>query len=233
MEGREFRIAGVGACAHRPPDGVPETAVVALTHGAGGDKDTPGLVALGAGLARMGLRAVRFNLPGAEAGRRRPDSPAVAIRCVAEVAAELASGALPLFLGGRSFGGRMVSEFLAGSGGVPPQVRGAVFLAYPLRPPGRERVPENRVAHLARIRVPALFLSGDRDPFAPAGLLEALADPRKRVRRIAGADHGFRVAKAHRAGRDDAAIQGEIVGEVARFVTDVLTSDRTPRRARG
>ncbi len=216
MRERDFRVAGARAGEHCPEAaGAP---VVALTHGAGGDKDTPGLVALGRELAEMGLRVVRFNLPAAEAGRRRPDQPSVAVRCIAAVAGELA-GPEPLFLGGRSFGGRMVSEYLAGGG----LARGAVFLAYPLRPPGRSGIPENRVAHLARVAAPALFLSGDRDPFAPAGLLEPIADGRKRVRRIAGADHGFRVARAYRAGRSAESIRQEIAGEVAGFVTDVLT----------
>jgi len=115
----------------------------------------------------------------------------------------------------------MVSEYLAGEEQVP--VRGAVFLAYPLRPPGKAEVPENRVAHLGRIRVPVLFLSGDRDPFAPAGLLEDLAGERKRVRRISGADHGFRVAKVRLAGRTPQEVREEIAGQVASFVADVLT----------
>ncbi len=236
MGGRAFRIGGVSVSEHAPVDADSGTPLVALTHGAGGDKDTPGLVALGDGLAARGLRALRFNLPAAEAGKRRPDRPAVAIRCIAEVAEEL-SGAGPLFLGGRSFGGRMVSEYLAGTDCVP--VRGAIFLAYPLRPPGKAEAPENRVAHLGRIRVPALFLSGDRDPFAPEGFLEELADARKRVRRISGADHGFRVAKAHLAGRTPEEVREEVAGQVASFVADVLTgasglvtSGRRPRKGR-
>ncbi len=218
MSGREFALAGISAFEHLP-DG-PAAARIALTHGAGGDRETPGLVALGLALARSGFRVVRFNLPAAEAGRRRPDRPAVAARCIASVARGLA-GPAPLFLGGRSFGGRMVSEVLASS--EPPAVRGAIFLAYPLRPPGKPDVPPNRVEHLPGIRTPALFLSGGRDPFAPPGLLERVGDEWKRVVRIAGADHGFRVAKAHRDGRTQEAVREQVAGQVARFVTDVLT----------
>jgi predicted alpha/beta-hydrolase family hydrolase len=52
----------------------------------------------------------------------------------------------------------------AGADGEPPLgVAGVVLLAYPLHPPGR---PDRlRTDHLGDLRVPTLFVSGDRDPF--------------------------------------------------------------------
>ena len=53
---------------------------------------------------------------------------------------------------------------VAGADGEPPlPSAGLVLLAYPLHPPGK---PDRlRTEHLPDVRVPALFLSGDRDSF--------------------------------------------------------------------
>ena len=48
-------------------------------------------------------------------------------------------------------------------GGPVARLAGLVLISYPLHPPGK---PENlRVAHLADISVPCLFISGTKDPF--------------------------------------------------------------------
>ncbi|EJZ05584.1 alpha/beta family hydrolase, partial [Mycolicibacterium vaccae] len=60
-------IAGI---AHHP-DGTP-AGVVALTHGAGGSRESPMLQALCDEWARRGWLAVRYNLPYR---RRRPKGP--------------------------------------------------------------------------------------------------------------------------------------------------------------
>lgn len=206
---------------------------LAVTHGAGGDLDTPGLVALAGDLARRGVATLRFNLPAAEAGKRRPDRPATAIRAVAAVAGWVegrAAGA-PVVLGGRSFGGRMVSLFLAEAGPDAARFAGGLLLAYPLRPPGKPAVPPERKAHLAGIGTPLLFLSGDRDPFAPPALLDPVAADaaggRAAVRWIAGADHGFRVAKAilRAEGRTAAGVREEIADAAAAFALGARTAD--------
>src|SRR5690606_12325423 len=73
-------------------------------------------------------------------------------------------------LGGRSYGGRMGS--MAVAEGLP--AAGLVLLSYPLHPPGK---PERlRVEHFGAIRVPTLFVSGDKDPFGtPDELAEHVA----------------------------------------------------------
>ena len=197
---------------------------LALTHGAGGNLDTPGLVALARRLASRRVRVLRFNLPAAEAGKKRPDRPAAAIRAIAAVAvwaAETAAG--PLFLGGRSFGGRMASLLLADPAApARRQVTGAVLLAYPLKPPGRPEPPPERVEHLRRIGLPLLFVSGDRDPFAPPALLGPVAAAAgAELRWIAGADHSFRIPKAILAasGRTAADAPEEIAAAVGSFLT--------------
>ena len=203
-----------------PPPSFP---TLLLTHGAGGNLDTPGLVALAQALALRGIRTVRFNLPAAEAGRKRPDRPAVAMGAIAAVlrwAVDASDG--PVFLGGRSFGGRMASMLLADPvGEASRKVAGAVFLAYPLKPPGKSEVPAERVEHLDRISIPMLFVSGDRDPFAPPALLDPVAAAAgAQLAWIAGGDHGFRVPKALLAAsaRTAADVRDEVAGAVAAFI---------------
>ena len=109
-------------------------------------------------------------------------------------------------------------------------VAGAVLLAYPLKPPGKPAVPPERVEHLGRIGLPMLFVSGDRDPFAPPGLLNpAVAAAGSEVRWIAGGDHGFRVPKAvlTATGRTAAEVQGEIAEAVAAFIAATAAGSPT------
>ena len=213
----------VSAVLHEPRAAANAAPFLALTHGAGGNRDTPGLVSLAESLAERDIRTLRFNLPAAEAGRRRPDRAGRAIACVAAVvdwAAREFAG--PLFLGGRSFGGRMASLLLAAEAAAANRrVAGLVLLAYPLKPPGKVEVPPERMEHLPRIGVPTLFVSGDRDPFAPPALLNPVAAAaRAEACWIAGGDHGFRVPKAILTAtqRTAADVSREIAEAVAAFI---------------
>ncbi len=213
----------VSVAVQGPAGGAASAPLLLLTHGAGGNLHTPGLVSLAEALAERSIRTLRFNLPAAEAGRRRPDRAGRAIACVAAVADWAAREfAGPLFLGGRSFGGRMASLLLAdGTAAANYRVAGLVLLAYPLKPPGKAEVPAERMEHLPRIGVPTLFVSGDRDPFAPPELLNpAVAAARAEVCWIAGGDHGFRVPKAILAAtqRTAADVSRETAEAVAAFI---------------
>ena len=131
-----------------------------LTHGAGGGADQHTLVALEDGLD-MPVRRIEFVYR--REGRRFPDrAPKLIAQVRAEAeafASELGTTTAGLVLGGRSMGGRMCS--MAVAGGLP--AAGLVLLSYPLHPPAK---PDKlRVEHFGDIDVPALFVSGDRDPF--------------------------------------------------------------------
>ena len=150
-------IAGV---LHRP-DAAPR-GVVALTHGAGGSRESPMLVALCEEWARRGWLAVRYNLPYR---RRRPKGPpsnsaatdmAGIVDAVSTVR-DLADG--PVIAGGHSYGGRLTS--MAVADGLELDV--LTLFSYPLHPPGK---PERaRTEHLPRITVPTVFTHGTADPF--------------------------------------------------------------------
>ena len=141
-------------------------------------------------------RAVaRFNFVYMEQGRRTPGSAQVSESTFTEVVEHLRSRFSPrqVFVGGKSYGGRMASHIAAA--GVP--VDGLVLLGYPLHAPGK---PENiRAAHLSDITAPMLFVEGTRDPFCP---LETLNTILKKVSAptdvlvVQDGDHSLKVPKS-------------------------------------
>ena len=146
-----------------------------LTHGAGGNADTPLLVAVAEAFAARGVTVLRCDLPYRQARPRGGPSPAGAardregLRASLRVLRERVSGRL--FLGGHSYGGRQASMLLA----AEPVLASALLLqSYPLHPPGRPR--DLRTAHLPDLRVSTLFVHGTTDPFgSPAELDKARA----------------------------------------------------------
>jgi uncharacterized protein len=182
------RIAGV---AHEP-DGSP-AGVVVLTHGAGGDRESPLLQRVCEEWARRGWLAVRYNLPYR---RRRPKGPpsgsAAGDREGIVEAITLCRGLSggPLIAGGHSYGGRQTSMVVA-AGEVPVDV--LTLFSYPVHPPGKPERP--RTEHLPDIRVPTVFTHGTSDPFGTPGELRdaaALIAAPTEVVEITGARHDLR-----------------------------------------
>ena len=189
---------------------VAATAALVLAHGAGAAMTHKSMVAIAEGLAERKVATLRFNFPYMERGSRRPDAPALAHATVRAAVAEAQRLApdLPLFAGGRSFGGRMTSQAQALE--PLPGVRGLVFFAFPLHAPGKPGV--ERAAHLADIAIPLLFLQGTNDEFAQLDLLQAtvagLGD-RARLKLVEGVDHAFHIAA--RSGRKDPEVMDEFL----------------------
>ena len=200
----------------RPPA---TKALYVLAHGAGAGMFHKAMESNAQGLAARGIATLRYQFPYMEKGSRRPDPPRVAhaaVRAAAAKAVELAPD-LPLFAGGRSFGGRMTSQAQALD--PLPHVRGLAFLGFPLHSAGRPGA--ERAAHLANVAVPMLFVSGDRDALAELDLLEpavaALGD-RATLRLVAHADHSFKVAAS--SGRTPADAEAEALDALADWMLD-------------
>lgn len=169
-----------------------ETTVI-LAHGAGASLDHQFMAFFASALAEGGVRVVRFNFLYMEAGKKAPDRAPVlesTYQAVLESVAE--PGRRAPFIGGKSMGGR-IGTHLAAEGA---ETSGVVLLGYPLHPPGR---PEKiRDEHLAKIKVPMLFVEGTRDPFCP---LETLAKVRQKLPTsellvVEDGDHSLKVRKS-------------------------------------
>jgi predicted alpha/beta-hydrolase family hydrolase len=176
---------------------VPESSkcIMTLAHGAGAGMNHPFMVTLAHSLAEANVATLRFNLPFAEHRKGRPDVPAVAHKTIesAILNAHEAFGALPLFTSGKSFGGRMTSQFLS----LHPLsiVKGIVFYGFPLHPPGKPSI--ERAEHLKEVKVPMLFLQGTRDELATWVLIEQVCStiPRAELVKIEGANHSYNGGK--------------------------------------
>lgn len=194
--------------------------MLTLAHSAGIDMRHASMQGLADALAAANIGTLRYNFPYKEHGRGRPDSPEVAGATVRAACAAAASAApqLPLFAGGRSFGGRMTS--LAAGQSALDAVRGLLLFAYPLHPAGKPAV--TRAAHLAQVSVPMLFLQGTRDALATPALLENSLRPLPlaRLHWLLEADHSFKVLK--RSGRTDAEVMEEAVQEVGDFIQAII-----------
>ena len=182
-----------------------------LTHGAGGNHESPLLVALARAFAADGVTVLRCNLPFRQARASGPPRPAEAERDRAGLTAALdAMGDRtgPHLLGGHSYGGRQASMLLAEQ---PTRAQGLLLLSYPLHPPGK---PERRrIDHLPGVRVPTLFVHGTRDAFGTPEEIEAaraLIRAPSRLLVVPGAAHGI---------RPDATLTHEIVSTFLELVT--------------
>ena len=195
-------------------------ALMVFAHGAGAGMQHAFMNRMAEALLDAGIATLRFQFPYMERGRKPPDRQPVLVATIARVAAVAATQARgrPLFVGGKSMGGRMAS--IAAAEGLLPDVQGLVFFGFPLHPAGKAST--DRADHLAAVAVPMLFLQGTRDRLADPGLIEAVcADlgALATLQKFVGADHSFAYLKS--AGRTDAAVDAEIAAAVRAFVTAV------------
>lgn len=171
-------------------EGIKGDPLLLLAHGAGNDMSAPLLQGFAEALNERGVSCVRFNFPYKEQGRQAPDSERILREAWAQVFLTCRKLGRPVFVGGKSLGGRIASLLV--TDGMPAD--GLVFVGYPLHPPGKpERI---RDAHLVGIGVPMLFIQGTNDPFARWDLLEGLLaklGDRATLEPVEKGDHSFRV----------------------------------------
>ena len=169
--------------------------IITIAHGAGAGMKHSFMESLAQSLSEESIATMRFNFPFMENKKGRPDTPAVAHQTIeaAILKAQKLFPKLPLFVAGKSFGGRMTSQCLA----VHPNahVKGIVFYGFPLHAPGKPSI--ERAEHLKDVRSPMLFLQGSRDEFATWKLIEKVTSslPLAELVKIEGANHGFKTGK--------------------------------------
>lgn len=193
-------------------------------HGAGAGMAHPFMAAFADGLAARGIATLRYQFPFMEQGSKRPDAPKLAHATVRAAVAEAATrlAGLPLFAGGKSFGGRMSSQAQALA--PLPGVRGLVFVGFPLHPAGQPS--DARAAHLFEVELPMLFLQGTRDALAAPDLLRPLVQRlgvRATLALFDDADHAFHVRV--RSGRSDAQTLAALLDTTADWMHARLRDD--------
>ena len=196
-------------------------ALYLFAHGAGTGMTHKAMESNAQGLAQREIASLRYQFLYMEKGSKRPDPPRLAHAAVRAAAAEAGEQApdLPLFAGGRSFGGRMTSQAQADE--PLPGVRGLAFLGFPLHPAGKPGI--ERAEHLARVQIPMLFVSGDRDALAKHDLLKPVVaelGERATQHHLPNADHSFKPAA--RSGRTAAEIETEALDAMAEWIEERL-----------
>jgi predicted alpha/beta-hydrolase family hydrolase len=198
-------------------------AAVVLAHGAGAGMSHANMQAVADAFERRGLATLRFNFPFIDAGKSRTDPPAVATASIeAAFTAAQERTALPLWLGGHSFGGRMASHAVLDRGLEPV---GLIFCSFPLHPSGSPAIA--RAAHLPSLLQPMLFLSGTRDELADSELLEQVVGklPTAELHWLDTADHGYHVLKRTRTTTEN------VFEEMARVTREFIERQSTvPKR---
>ncbi|TMH11961.1 MAG: alpha/beta hydrolase [Betaproteobacteria bacterium] len=188
-----------------------------MAHGAGAGMTHPFMQSMADALAGHGIATLRYQFPYMEQGSKRPDAPKLAQATVRAAVAEASRlvPELPLFAGGKSFGGRMTSQAQAAS--PLPGVRGLVFLGFPLHPAGRPS--DERGEHLFGVQIPMLFMQGTRDQLADSRLLQAVVGKlgaRASLKLFQDADHSFHVPA--RTGRKDSEVMAEMAQALADWI---------------
>jgi len=192
-----------------------------LAHGAGVGMRHSFMVAAANGLAGRAVATLRFQFPYMEQGRKRPDSAKTAQATVRAAVAEASRAlpGLPLFAGGKSYGGRMTSQ--AHAEAPLENVVGLIFLGFPLHAPGQPS--DDRAEHLSSVNVPMLFLAGTRDEFAHLDYLKPLIKrlgARATLKLFDDADHSFHVPA--KTGRKDADVMTELLDTLAAWIGAVI-----------
>lgn len=165
-----------------------------FAHGAGAGMDSEFMQELARLMAAQGISVGLFDFPYMEKakaeGKRRPPERADKLLVSFNEQLTQQQDALPLFIGGKSMGGRMASMLVAQPEGICAEVRGVVAFGYPFHPPGKK--DKLRVAHFGDIKVPFCVIQGERDTFGKRDELSLLADTRPaQIHWLSDGDHSL------------------------------------------
>ncbi|MDG5500533.1 alpha/beta family hydrolase [Marinobacter sp. BGYM27] len=189
-------------------------AMIIFAHGAGAPMDSGFMVAMAEQLALNRVHVIRFEFGYMHQrrldGKRRPPPKAEKLlgefREVVEAVSAMNSG-MPLFIGGKSMGGRIASLLAADANWVESGVAGCFCAGYPFHPPGKPG--RWRTDHFNELAMPVRIAQGTRDPFGRYEEVEhhlaerLLGSPSLTVSWLESGEHDFRPTKASGRDQDD------------------------------
>jgi hypothetical protein len=180
----------------------------------------PFIAGLSDALVRTGVATFRYEFPYSERADFVPysdiemDETEVLLATVRSAVATASANApdLPLFAGGHSVSGLMTS--IADSQSQLPDLRGLIFLGFPLKG------DLESAAHLATVTHPMLFLQGTEDTLADLDQINqviAEIEPDPTLHLVESAGHGFNVP-----GRPDQDVHVELAHTIADWTTELI-----------
>ena len=195
-----------------------------LAHGAGANLEHEHMQRIAESLAVEGIATLRFNFPYMQAGKRRTDTIPVCLEAIDTALQVLIDTNLgcPILLAGHSFGGRMMSHYVATKTAENthmsnhPGIDALVYFSFPLHPSGKPDT--KRADHMSLITLPQIFLSGTRDKLAEKKLLKQTVSGMQaaKIHWLDTADHGFKILKRTRTSPES------VYHESARIIHDWL-----------
>lgn len=145
-------------------DGPADGPLFIFAHGAGADAQSVFMNTIAQGLAAQGVRVARFNFPYMQKRindgvRRPPDRAPKLVEFFSDI---VRNSKQPVYIGGKSMGGRIASMVAAlGDEELNKKIKGVICLGYPFHPQAK---PEKlRIDHLQHIQAPLLIIQGTRD----------------------------------------------------------------------
>lgn len=188
------------------PDGACSNTLI-LAHGSGQSADSPFMTEFAESVTGDGsaTRVLRFNFPYMlkiqEEGKMRPPDRAPVLEqsyreAVQQVRNSSPAGQ-PIFIGGKSLGGRIATMIATGL-----EVDGVVCLGYPFHPPGK---PDRlRTDHFTDLSCPVLVCQGQRDSFGNASEVDGYNLPANfEICWIKDGDHSFKPRKSSGVSQND------------------------------
>ncbi|MGM0615908.1 MAG: alpha/beta fold hydrolase [Pseudomonadota bacterium] len=200
--------------------GLPEKGCLLFAHGAGAGQDSDFMRQFATSAAQAGIQLMTFDFIYMQRmnmeGRRRP--PAKIDQLVTEMsdlyASLVATLDVPVWVGGKSMGGRVASLLAA-----QRQVPGVIVAGYPFHPP---RSPDKlRLAHWGDVSAPSLLIQGERDPFGRRDEVASYTLPANaKVEWLPTADHDFRPLR--KSGWN----QEALIKQATRIAADFMLTNR-------
>ncbi len=195
-----------------------------LAHGAGAPMDSDYLQQLAKQLAAQGVEVWRFNfgyMAKTVAGKKQPPSKVATLLLEIAVLISKLPDDLPLFIGGKSMGGRVATLLAADITAFPEQVQGVLAFGYPFCPPAKKQLGITpRTAHFANLQKPLLIVQGERDDFGGPEDLNGCSWPLVEISWLEGGDHDLKTLKRH--GQTQAQLLAQAAVATAAFVRRII-----------
>jgi uncharacterized protein len=174
---------------------------ILLAHGAGASADSAVMQQLALALAAEQIEVIRFNFPYMQRqltlGRKSfPDKMPLLLAAMQQQIQQCASD-LPLFIGGKSLGGRVASVITAqaiapSQQSTQPKVLASFAFGYPFHAPKKTAW---RTEHFADLATPLHILQGERDAFGNKLELADKTWPKVSLDWLPDGDHDFKPRK--------------------------------------
>ena len=173
--------------------------VIVLAHGAGAPADSEFMAKLTLALNKQNIGVIRFEF--AYMDRRRLDGKKSPPGRIPGLVDEFQQNlhrltvdiTLPVFIAGKSMGGRIASMLLAQENAVQAKnngLRGVLCFGYPFHPPSKPH--SLRTKHLHGIDLPIVIVQGTRDPFGKLSEISSFGVPKHVLLRwLDHCDHDF------------------------------------------